>query len=36
MKDIIASVIAVKFRKVYRYSQDLTSGNLCAKFVSFR
>ena len=36
INDIIASVVAVKFRKVFCYSQDLTSGNPCAKFVSFR
>ena len=32
INDVIASIVAVKFGKAFRYGQDLTLGNPCAKF----
>jgi len=32
IKDVIESVVAIEFGKAFCYSQDLTSGNQCAKF----
>ena len=32
INDVIASVVAVKFGNAFCYSQDLNSGNPCAKF----
>jgi len=36
INEVIASVVAVKFGKAFCYGQDLTLGNLCESFVSFR